>query len=154
MTETQISTAQRFTIYDRRLSKIKTDIYHHGELQNAPPLSQLTCCHANSPLSFSFLSLAVYLLLYTPFIVLHQPNVCGLKSFLNFFFLFLEKLDYVHTNKVDPIPLISHLPFLTSLPVSHCLIRSRITHECGMVVPMPALCQPAWVCFCLPMEVW
>lgn len=133
MTETQISTAQRFTIYDRRLSKIKTDIYHHGELQNAPPLTQL---------------------LYTPFIVLHQPNVCGLKSFLNFFFLFLEKLDYVHTNKVDPIPLISHLPFLTSLPVSHCLIRSRITHECGMVVPMPALCQPAWVCFCLPMEVW
>lgn len=43
-------------------------------------------------------------------------------------------------------PFILLIPLLPLLNLSHHLIRSRITHECGMVVPMPALCQSAWVC--------
>lgn len=115
---------------------------------HSPRLSPLPSAmlKAHPPPTLHFLSLAVLPPLYVPLICPSSLNISGLKIFYNFFFFFSQTISLFIPTKSPPlIPLMLLLPFLN---LSHRLIRSRITHECGMVVPMPALCQSAWVCLC------
>lgn len=101
---------------------------------------------AHPPPTLHFLSLAVLptslRASYLSFIAKHfRP-----ENLLQLFFSLSQTISlFIPTKSPLLIPLILLLPFLN---LSHRLIRSRITHECGMVVPMPALCQSAWVCLC------
>lgn len=105
---------------------------------HSPRLSPLPFARLKAhPLpTLHFLSLAVLLPLYVLLICHSSLNISGLKIFYNFFFF---------SDNLPPWSQILLHPFLN---LSHCLIRSQITHECGMVVPMPALCQSAWVRLC------
>lgn len=98
---------------------------------------------AHPPPTLHFLSLAVLPPLYVPLICPSSPNISSLKIFYNFFLR--QPLCSYQLSLPHLIPLILLHPLLN---LSHHLIRSLITHECGMVVPMPALCQSAWVCLC------
>lgn len=112
--------------------------------RSSPPPPAILKAHPSPTLHF--FPLDVLLPLKVPFFVLYAS-----KSFTTFsFFLFKNNLS-VHTNKVSPSsPWFHSSPFLN---LSHHLIRSRITNACGMVVPMPALCQSAWVCMCVSLSL-
>lgn len=121
-------------------------VFFIGQFPNANPFTSLSTalCHAKSPPSaypsFSFFGRppASLSASYLSFITEHfRP-----QNLLQLFFLRQSLCSY-QLSLPPFIPLIPLLPFLN---LSHRLIRSRITHECGMVVPMPALCQSAWVC--------
>lgn len=123
-----------------------------GQCPNANPFTSplsTALCHAKSPPSaypsFSFFGRppASLRASYLSFITEHFRT----QNLLQLFFLFFSQTIslFIPTKSPPLIPLILLLPFLN---LSHRLIRSRITHECGMVVPMPALCQSAWVCLC------
>lgn len=124
-------------------------MFFYGLLPNANPFTSplsTALCHAKSPPSA-----------YPSFSFFGHPSASPSASYLSFFSehfrpqnllqlfsFFTQTISLFIPTKSPPlIPLILLLPLLN---LSHCFIRSRITHECGMVVP--ALCQSAWVCLC------
>lgn len=118
-------------------------------MQTHSPSLSTALCHTKSPPSaypsFSFFGRPPTSLraLYLSFIAERFRS----RNLLQLFFSRNPSL-FILTKSHPSIPLILLLPFLN---LSHHLIRSRITHECGMVVPVPAFlpnCLGVFVCQC------
>lgn len=107
-------------------------VFFIGQLPNANPFTSplsTALCQDKSPPS-----------VYTSFSFFGCPPAGLCASYLSFI------TEHFRPKKIfwDNVPPWAQILLLHFLNLSHCLIRSRITHECGMVVPMPALCQSAW----------
>lgn len=122
------------------------DINPFTSLSRLSPLpSAILKDHPSS--SLHFLSLDVLLPLQVLLICPLSLDISCPEIFYNFYSVIRRQslCSYQLSLPPSPSPWFRSSPFLN---LSHHLIRSRITHACGMVVPMPALCQSAWACLC------
>lgn len=96
-------------------------------------------CKSPPPPALHCLSLTLLSALYASLIRPSSPHTQSSQIFWNFFLFFLTSTTWI--SSLYPLNSSS-----THLNLSHRLIRSPVTHACGMVVPTPALCQCPRAC--------
>lgn len=97
------------------------------------------------PLSTAF---CLFISLYLSFIFsLWLVSCLSICSFVHHHWSFQASISLT-TFVLDYLPPWSQIVLHPFQNLYHHRTCSQITHECGMVVPMPALCQSAWVHLC------